>query len=106
MAQHGRLSQLFEEGPYQWGLRGDPHLWNEMVEIIGDQPLPPTESEFIALIESQFAQLTGAPLSSKEPVYVKRYNQGGISGGYVNPQFWRDTALPLLRSRYQSFSAK
>ena len=37
------LASLFEELPRQWGLRGDPHLWQEMKATLGNAAYPATE---------------------------------------------------------------
>src|SRR5690349_13927918 len=95
------VSHLFDEQPRQWGLRGDPHLWREMQEILGASAYPDTEEQLVDLLEQTFQHLTGAPLSDRDTVFVERYNRGGISGGYVSPQFWAETAIPLLRARYR-----
>jgi hypothetical protein len=63
-------------------------------------PFPQTEEEFIALLEKTFEELTGSRLSSADDIYVEKYAHGGMSSGYVSPAFWRETALPLLRTRY------
>jgi hypothetical protein len=95
------LASLFQERPKQWGLRGDPHLWQEMKATLGNVTYPATEEQFAALIEQTYQQLTGAALTNRDPVFVERYNDGGVSGGYVSPQFWPEIAIPLLRARYR-----
>jgi molybdenum cofactor cytidylyltransferase len=94
------ISDLFTEEPYQWGLRGDPHLWRAMHEHFEETPLPPTGEELMALIASAFAMLTGHPISEPDPFFVERYSHGGMSSGYVDPRFWRKKVLPLLQARY------
>jgi hypothetical protein len=36
------LGWLFQERPFTWGLRGDPHVWDEMERVLGEHPLPPS----------------------------------------------------------------
>jgi hypothetical protein len=95
------LASLFEDVPRRWGLRGDPHLWQEMKAILGNATYPATEEQFAALLEATYQRLTGAPLTHSDPVFVERHSHGGMSSGYVSPQFWADTAIPLLRARYR-----
>ena len=38
-----KILVLFENEPRQWGLRGDRFLWQEIVETIGELPLPDKE---------------------------------------------------------------
>jgi molybdenum cofactor cytidylyltransferase len=91
------LATLFHDAPARWGLRGDPHLWREMRERFEGVECPSTAEALVVLVEEAFAGLTGRPLSHPEPFYVEKYSHGGMSSGYVNPAFWRDTALPLLQ---------
>jgi hypothetical protein len=96
-----KLSQLFEEVPARWNLRGDPYLWREMKDTVDNYKYADTEEEFRALVEQIFEQLTGASLKNREPIFVERYSHGGISSGYVSPEFWRKQILPLLLERYR-----
>lgn len=98
------LAQLFRDRPGQWGLRGDPYLWDELAAAMGQRADPETEQGLRALLEQAYEQLTGAPLSSPDPIYIERYSHGGMSSGTVSPQFWRATALPLLLARYRERS--
>ena len=100
MTQTKTVASLFEEKPRQWNLRGDPHLWREMAAHFAQTPLPATADELSALIETAFESLTGYPLSSTTPFFIERYSHGGMSSGYISPDFWRDKILPLLRIRY------
>jgi molybdenum cofactor cytidylyltransferase len=96
-----KLSTIFQEQPARWGLRGDPHLWSEMKERLAEHTFPSTEEQFVALIEQTYEALTGAPLARREPTFIERFSHGGMSSGYVSPQFWADTALPMLREGYR-----
>jgi hypothetical protein len=94
------MAFLFEQEPYQWGLRGDPHLWREIREHFADTPVPETLDELVSLIETTFETLTGHPISEKEHFYIERFNHGGMSGGYISPEFWRDKVIPMMRQRF------
>ena len=101
MAAIQHVSDLFKPAPIQWGFRGDPYLWEEMASVLADAPLPPAETQLIELLEETFARLVGAPLDSPaSSVFVDRYSHGGMSSGRVSLAFWRETGVPLLRSRY------
>ncbi len=99
---------LFQEWKSNWGLRGDPYLWDDMKALIGKEPLPASVTQLTALMERAFEQIVGAPVSSPvESVYIKRYDQGGMSGGHVCIEFWRDRVFPELQKKYvnaKSFS--
>jgi hypothetical protein len=93
------VAALFQDEPQRWGLRGDPYLWREMRRHFGGVGCPATSEGLASIIEAAFEELTGFPISHAEPIYVEKYSHGGMSSGYVQPEFWRETAVPLLRSR-------
>jgi molybdenum cofactor cytidylyltransferase len=93
------IGELFAEEPARWGLRGDPHLWRAMLQHFSSTPLPASVSDLERQIEQAFLTLSGRPLSSQGAFYVERLDHGGMSGGGVSPEFWREQALPLLRTR-------
>jgi len=95
------LSQLFAKHPRQWGLRGDPWLWRDLEQCVDAAKQPANSDEFVAWLESEFGRLVGVPISHPEIVFAKKYAHGGMSGGCVNPKFWRETLLPLLRQRFE-----
>lgn len=93
------VAAIFQDEPQRWGLRGDPYLWREMRRHLEGVRCPATSEDLVSVIEEAFEQLTGFPLSHANPIYVERYSHGGMSSGYVNPKFWRETAVPLLKGR-------
>lgn len=94
------LADLFQPEPIQWGLRGDPYLWQEMSETLAALPLPPCEAQLAEILEATFERLVGLPTSAEESVFVERHAHGGMSSGHISLKFWRETALPLLLARY------
>ena len=100
MTRPKTVASLFEEEPMHWGLRGDPFLWKEMRDRFEQIPLPGTSDELIALIDKTFESLTGHSMSELNMFFVERFNQGGMSGGYISPEFWREEILPLIRALY------
>ena len=97
MEKPSSVAALFQDEPHRWGLRGDPYLWREMRRHLEGVASPATSEGVISVIEKAFEELTGFPLSHADPIYVERYSHGGMSSGYVNPKFWRETAVPLLQ---------
>jgi hypothetical protein len=95
------LSQLFDDEPAGWGLRGDPFLWRELKTSLGDQAYPKTEAGFKLLLERTYEQLTGQALTEPGSIFVERYSHGGMSSGRVDPHFWLETGFPLLLTRYR-----
>ena len=100
MTEPSAVADLFGEEPFRWGFRGDPHLWREMRERFAAVPRPDTVEELVSLIEAAFRELTGYPISQREPFWMERYDHGGMSSGMISPDFWRDSAIPLLSQRY------
>lgn len=98
--QNRTIGQLFEVEPLQWGLRGDPFLWKEMRAHFLSVSLPSTASELDVRIAQAFELLTGHPITEASEFYVNKYAHGGMSSGMISPEFWRNEALSLLRSRY------
>lgn len=94
------VADLFAQRPFQWGLRGDPWLWEEMQTHFHGVPLPATMEELRGLLEEAYEALTGHPLSDERPFCVERFKHGGMSSGFISPRFWVETAIPLLLGRY------
>lgn len=99
------MEAIFREKPQQWGLRGDPFLWADMKRQLKTTPLPVSPEAARAIVEGVFAMLTGHPISEAEAFFIERYGHGGMSSGYISPEFWRERAMPLLLSRYQALVA-
>lgn len=99
MERHSTVATLFQDEPQRWGLRGDPYLWREMRRDFEGIECPTTSESLTSLIEGAFEELTGFPISHAAPFYVEKYSHGGMSSGYVDPKFWRETAVPLLQGR-------
>jgi hypothetical protein len=99
MTKPASMASLFAEPPRQFGMRGDVHLWADMTHRFENVPCPDTHAEAAALIEQAFLHLTGRPISEEKPFLVEKYNHGGMSGGFVHPEWWRTKLLPLLLSR-------
>ena len=93
------VASLFQPEPQQWGLRGDPYLWREMRRYFEQTPLPTTVDELNTLIETAFEALTGHSISVGSHFFVESFNHGGMSGGHISPDFWREKAMPLLGAR-------
>jgi len=99
------VADLFQQKPAPWGLRGDPHLWQEMATYFAETPLPSTAAQLEQLLTAAFETLTGQPITTETHVRVDRFPRSGMSGGMVSPTFWRETAVPLLLTRYEKIQA-
>ena len=96
------ISTLFENEPKQWGLRGDPCLWKEMKTKLDPIAMPATPVELERILNSAFVELTGRSWDDSNPIFIEKYDQGGMSSGMVCPEFWRDKAIPLVVSHYHA----
>jgi hypothetical protein len=100
LAKPVSISKLFNKEPIQWGLRGDPYLWRDMKQRFKDIRCPDSIEKFIEIIETTFQDLTGYPISHQDFIGIEKYSHGGMSSGCVDPKFWREKAIPLLKKRY------
>lgn len=90
------LSLIFERKPAQWGLRGDPYLWDEMHEVSISESLDIDEYGVAEFVSSYFEKVTGKPLTYDTKAYVERFAHGGMSSGSVSGSFWISKGIPLL----------
>ena len=95
-----KVSEIFEEEPTQWGLRGDPFLWRELKERLNNISMPETSEQLKALIEKEYEVATGHPISYENIFGVERFLSHGMSSGGISPEFWVKKAIPLLVSRH------
>ncbi len=94
------VSEIFEDEPIQWGLRGDPWLWRELKSQFEDVPMPETPEALRVLIEKEYECSTGHPITHEKHFGIERFNHGGMSGGGISPKFWVTKGIPLLISRH------
>lgn len=94
------IGDLFLDRPEQWGMRGDPYLWDEMAAALAHDPIPASDAALHVRLADVFRYLTGAALSDPEEMFkVERFAHGGMSSGFVYREFWLERALPLLARR-------
>ncbi|MCA9899284.1 MAG: hypothetical protein H6654_06955 [Ardenticatenaceae bacterium] len=98
------VAELFKEKPWQWGLRGDPYLWEEMQTHFAQTPLPDQAEKLEQLLAQAFESLTGQPITAENFIAVERFPRSGMSGGMVSPEFWRETTVPLILQRFKTVS--
>ncbi|MCB9992458.1 MAG: hypothetical protein H6873_02250 [Hyphomicrobiaceae bacterium] len=91
---------LFEKHPGQWGLGGDPQLWDEMKSEARKLDWPRTADELPDIVSNLFKRLTGRDISETSDFYIERFDRGGMQRGMVSMAFWRETALPFLIEAY------
>jgi hypothetical protein len=94
----GSLADCFDLRHRQWGLRGDPHLWELLRERLSGLATPP---DVLGALQEAFAGATGVDLRSdeSEQVHLDELDHGGMSGGTVSLDWWRRKAIPLMTRR-------
>ena len=92
---HSEGGQLGLEYP-SWGLRGDPYLWQDLVERLRTKSAPENINLFNEIITSEITELLGEPLEKGKDIHVRRYESHGTSSGYISSDFWIDKAIPRL----------
>ncbi len=97
------VSAIFEEKPKQWGLRGDPYLWEDLKKEFSTVPITISLEDFVKEFKEAFEKHTGNPLTSDCHIFLSKYANGGMSSGQICGEFWMDKALPLLVERLKGF---
>lgn len=97
------VSAIFEDTPRQWGLRGDPYLWEEMRNEFSAVPVTISLEDFEKRFKEAFEKITGVPLTRGCHIFLSKYAHGGMSSGQICGEFWIDNAFPLLLERLKSF---
>jgi O-acetyl-ADP-ribose deacetylase len=102
-----RMDVLFARGPFQWGLRGDPHAWEELRERLGDDPLPASVFDVRPTLLAALEDIVGQRVvDGGAPIYVARFDPGhGMSAGHVDPTWWVRTGIPILIDRFEAVRA-
>ena len=95
------LSVIFEEKPWQMGLRGDPYFWDDLKEYFSKIEFPYSEAQLIEDIYRIFVNTTGEHLTASSMPYVEKYAHGGMSSGGLSGKFWMKKGIPLLVERYR-----
>ena len=67
---------------------------------------PESELIFTILFFKAFKRFTGEALEPGETVFVERYDQGGMSSGMVDTNYWLEVVYPLLLGRYKIIRAR
>ena len=94
------VSKYFGEPPSQWGLRGDPHLWEDLKKATETKKVPTTTNELEKILHKLFKELTGKDAKKGENIFVERYNLGGMSSGMVCSDFWLDKGFAIIIQRF------
>lgn len=96
------LSELFEECPRQYGLRGDEHFWKYLEGYFSTIEFPHSEDWLTDDIYRKFKEVSGVQLTVDAQPYVEEFAHGGMSSGVLSGEFWITRAIPLIVGRYRN----
>ena len=99
------FSVIFEEEPKQWGLRGDPYLWQEMKEECAGKKFPYFEDAIVEYVSIKFQEVSGVPLTYDARPYVEKFAHGGMSSGHLCGVFWMGRGIAKLIENYRKASS-
>lgn len=92
---------LFHPLPRQWGLRGDPVVWELLEESLANEPPPGDMPDVATRLREHFIRIVGVDLdtSTERTISRREFNRGGMSGGLVALPVWRERLVPMLLRR-------
>ena len=100
------VSDIFREEPKQWGLRGDPYFWKDIVSEFAFDDISMTEEALSEKIHLLFKQKTQQELTADTTCYVKEYAHGGMSSGHVCGEWIVNKCIPMLQQRLRAIQAE
>jgi len=97
---HWHWDQVFEKKPQQWGLRGDPYVWQSLQGEV-ERKYPRDYDEAIEELHLCFREITGWDLRDRgrPSVVMTQFQFGGMSPGACSLDAWRARLMPMLVRR-------
>lgn len=97
----GVLGDGFDVIHRQWGLRGDPHVWGAVRELVATTPTPGDPGRIRKAYVDAFRRVVDVDVDQSEEskVYRADLDHGGMWGGWVDLEWWRTKGIPLLVTR-------
>lgn len=99
------IGDLLKRSPTQFGMRGDPRLWQELQSEVAESPLPDDWFDLRRLIETAIERRIGqAPseFADLPSVHVAEFDPGhGTSAGHVRLRWWAHTGIPIILDRFE-----
>ena len=92
------LSNIFDEKPERWGLRGDPYFWDYLKEKAEDIEIA-SPDDLEKWIKKEHLALSGEEMTEGSMVRIEEFAHGGMSSGGVCGTWWSEEGIPLLKSR-------
>ena len=94
------LSQIFENEPESWGLRGDPFLWEDLKEKLSQYTIEKSNNNIETILKFNFEILTGHNIDHEDQIFLEKYKNNGMSSGHIDVSGWRNNIIPLLVNNY------
>ncbi len=99
-----KVSEIFDERPKRWGLRGCPYFWDYLKDLAdGAGIVSPNDLE--TWIKKEYFSLSGEEMTADSVVFIEQFAHGGMSSGHISGEWWLEEAIPLLKSRLQNRAA-
>jgi len=98
-----KVKEVFDITPDQWGLRGDPYLWEDIKNECSVSFEEISKEVFELFLFEIFEKKTGKSINTQEPIYLEKYAFGGMSSGNVDPNTWRKILIPLLLESFSKY---
>lgn len=96
----GVLDDGFDVVHRQWGLRGDPHVWQALRSAVGAEPTPESAELVRAALVAGLRRVADVDVDGDpRPVRREEFAHGGMSSGMVDVGWWHDKGVPLLVQR-------
>ena len=76
------VSEIFNEKPKKWGLRGDLYFGNALQEYYSNIELPYSPEQLEMDIHKLFLEYTGQDIKSAEMTNASKLNHGGCLVDY------------------------
>jgi hypothetical protein len=96
---------VFRTAPEQWGLRGDPVVWDLLAKRMRRQSAPRDVGAGMDALYNALQALTGVDLRSAqlpEHVHNPAWERGGMSSGHMHCGTWRGRVMPHLQGRLET----
>lgn len=92
---------IFKNKPTQWGLRGDPELWEELSKRFENFDDSKDAEQFNKILDIEFNKiLKEGKKISNNVIWFEKFSQSGLSGGSVSIEWWTNKGLPHLKKLY------
>ncbi|MDM7860562.1 hypothetical protein QTP81_08135 [Alteromonas sp. ASW11-36] len=96
------VSELFAVPPTSMGMRGDRYLWEAMRKHFYEKRtiIPKTDEAFQECIKLAFDELTSSSSERKNGIFIKEFDKGGMSSGFICEDFWIGQGLQYSLEAY------